>query len=509
MRLLPLATISALSIALGNTAWADITADDVVDNFGALAQASGFDLSMPAIRDGNKVVISEAILRLEFPFEAGFVSVSMPEFVLIEDSGNVSMEYPEQFSMPIQGRFGELGDFGIVFNSLLIGNTFDATGEPGDITYVRTIESQAFSMSDLIVPEMPIFDAELQGTLSDVASTMRVIEGDLIVVETSYQIGSMDTSHRYGIGNEYTNHVIFDETNATLGNLVSQARYTIPASGIDYLNIAKALRNGLSLSGEYSVGESTNHNTNGPVGAPIFDAASVSTNSTAAFSFDVDGISMEATGGKGSMTLLLSELLPMPITIEGDRISMAIKFPVSARAEPQDFRVAMSLEGMTVNEEIWDMFDPSAALPRDAATIAYDFNGTMTSDIDLLNFEQMRAMENSTDIPFALNSLDLSSFTLSGAGASIIGAGSFIFDNNDMDSFDDFPRPEGMGSFVISGANGLIDTLIDMGLMQPEEAMGARMGMSMMGRASGEDEVTSDVEINAEGHIIVNGQRMR
>jgi hypothetical protein len=71
------------------------------------------------------------------------------------------------------------------------------------------------------------------------------------------------------------------------------------------------------------------------------------------------------------------------------------------------------------------------------------------------------------------------------------------------------PRPEGEASIVVSGLNSVFDQLIEAGLLRPDQLMSIRMGLGMGFVATGEDELTSEVEVRSNGGVYVNGQRMR
>ena len=83
------------------------------------------------------------------------------------------------------------------------------------------------------------------------------------------------------------------------------------------------------------------------------------------------------------------------------------------------------------------------------------------------------------------------------------------FDNTDLESFDGMPAPEGEANLKLVGANALIDKLIGMGLVSEDDAMGARMMMGMFTVSAGDDTVTSKIEVNDEGHVLANGQRLK
>ena len=63
---------------------------------------------------------------------------------------------------------------------------------------------------------------------------------------------------------------------------------------------------------------------------------------------------------------------------------------------------------------------------------------------------------------------------------------------------------------TLVGANGLIDKLIQMGFVSDQDAMGARMMMGMLAvPGDAPDTLNSTIEINEQGHIMANGQRIK
>jgi hypothetical protein len=135
-------------------------------------------------------------------------------------------------------------------------------------------------------------------------------------------------------------------------------------------------------------------------------------------------------------------------------------------------------------------------------------NAKVTPFFDFLDPEQQEAAMM-TDVPGELNSVVITELVIKGAGAEITGDGAFTFDNSDLQSFDGFPRPEGQVNFVINGVNGLVDNLILMGLIPEDEAMMPRMMIGMFTTPVGDDMLTSTIEVNSEGHVLANGQRLR
>ena len=72
------------------------------------------------------------------------------------------------------------------------------------------------------------------------------------------------------------------------------------------------------------------------------------------------------------------------------------------------------------------------------------------------------------------------------------------------------PRPTGGIDLKLVGGNGLLDNLVNMGILPEQQSMGARMMMGIFARpGDGPDSLTSKIEINAAGQVLANGQRIR
>jgi hypothetical protein len=177
---------------------------------------------------------------------------------------------------------------------------------------------------------------------------------------------------------------------------------------------------------------------------------------------------------------------------------------------PQEAALGVTLAGFTTAEMLWNIFDPGAVLPRDPLTVSFDLLGQVTPFVSLLDPEAMEQLEMTGGVPGELNALTLSDLVIEGAGGLITAAGDFTFDNSDLESFDGLPRPEGALEIEVAGANGLIDKLIQMGLLPEEDAMGARMMLGMFTvPGDAPDTASSRIEVNAEGHVLANGQRIK
>jgi hypothetical protein len=167
------------------------------------------------------------------------------------------------------------------------------------------------------------------------------------------------------------------------------------------------------------------------------------------------------------------------------------------------------LRDLAVSEMIWGMIDPGAALPHDPLTVAIELSGMGRLFFDMMDPAQAMQATSGSEIPGELESLSLDELTVRGAGAEILGSGAFTFDFADFQTIPGVPRPEGELNLAINGVNGLIDTLVQMGLVPQQQVMGAQMMMGAFARPVGEDMLETKIEITGDGQILANGQRIQ
>ena len=179
--------------------------------------------------------------------------------------------------------------------------------------------------------------------------------------------------------------------------------------------------------------------------------------------------------------------------------------PLDVSPEPQGFEFGFKLADFTISDVIWNLFDPGQQLSRAPATLALDLGGTARLLSDMFDPTALAGSDN----PAELTSLDIRTLLVDMIGARLSGTGSFSFDSTDTSTFDGVPRPEGALDLRLDGANALLDTLVTMGLLPQEQAMGARMMMGLFGVPQEGDAITSKIEVNAEGHVLANGQRLQ
>jgi hypothetical protein len=137
-----------------------------------------------------------------------------------------------------------------------------------------------------------------------------------------------------------------------------------------------------------------------------------------------------------------------------------------------------------------------------------DISGAAQLDVALMDAEQAQALAMKPGFPGKIENLSLNALTIDAVGLNVDGSGEFTFDNADTTTFPGMPRPDGMVTINVTGANALIDNLIAMGLIPADQAMMPRMMLGMFAKPVGEDALQSVIEVK-DGQVLANGQRIR
>lgn len=196
--------------------------------------------------------------------------------------------------------------------------------------------------------------------------------------------------------------------------------------------------------------------------------------------------------------------MPFPVQASIAEYGIGFGMPLATAEAPQPANLKIILDSVSVNEEIWQMFDPMGTLPHDPATVRVALSGMVEMLADLTTPEGADA-----DVPGLPVSAQIDELTIDAVGLKADGSGSVEFDHDDTTSYDGMPAPVGTLTFNVEGANGLIDNLIKMGFVPEDQAMMARMMLGMFAKPTGEDAMSSEIEFREGGAIFANGQRLK
>ena len=497
-------TVLSATVLLAQSVTADVTPDDVWSSFAAYYEATGAQVIGTPEADGADVVVSDSALLYRFPFGVATLRVGLPDLRMTEQSdGTVDLVYPENFDLRFEVDVPSEGAGSLTLAVTQTGYDGSASGSAGDVTFAQSSEGLKIEVKDIDFPEEDI-DFSMVAQTDGYSVTSHVVTGDLVTTTTEMTNGAVDVAY---VLNEPDGGVVSNTGQFGANELKFET--ALPAGGSDVLNLSTALAAGAFLRGSAdSVGGTSETITT--IGNEIFSEQSQTSGRTVSrFSIDADGLDLFAESEGVDFNMLIPELFPFPISGSMSGAVGGYQFPLMPSEDPQDVAMRLDLRDLTISDEIWGLFDPVGDLPRDPVSLNVDVAGTVISDIDLLNFETLESQFLSVSPPISAESITINEISMAAIGASILATGSFTLDNADTATFDGFPRPEGSAILNVSGANGLIDRLVALGVIGQDEAGMARLGMGFIARATGDDAFETRVDVNAEGHVNVNGQRMR
>ena len=275
---------------------------------------------------------------------------------------------------------------------------------------------------------------------------------------------------------------------------------TLPALA-DMTSFQSAMDAGLSLSGTVTNGNGTLTQVSE---SPFFNMNIDGTFSPGGGDFTAsrDGIGYDFNGGRIDLNIGGGPT-PEPIAIGIDTFGLDFAMPIGKAEGTQPFKMQFNLTDLTMSENAWALFDPTAELPRDPATLIIDVTGEAELTEDLFN----QGVLDGRVTPGTLNAVTLNQLRLDAAGVELTGEGGFTFDNSDMSM--GFPKPLGAVDLALEGGNALMDKLVAMGLLPEDQAMGARMMMGLFAVPDGDDRLTTKIEFREDGGLYANGQRLQ
>ncbi len=490
--------VSVIALLCATTATADVTAAEVwadwQENLGLYGE-DGVTIGAETM-DGDTLTVSD--ISLAFEDETVKVTADMGD-MQFKELGDGTVAVTMASSYPITMTNPDSGDIKITVTQT--GMEMIVSGTAADLNYALSADQYAFTVDEIMEDDKKI-KADIRLILNDVAGGYDVKTGEMRDVSYSLSAASLDMLADITPPDTAGDYVTFS---GKIENLLTTAEMTL-ALAENMETPADMFTNGFAMDAAYEYAG----------GNYIFDlkADGEQTSGTASTSAGTLAMKMDQTAISydSSVTDLALSLngasLPFPIEVSMAEYAFGIDMPMSKSEEPADFGLRMNLTDLAVNDTIWAMADPAGAIPHDPATILLDLSGKASLFFDLFDPAQAEAIAEA-EVPGELNALTLNNLQLKIAGVDVEGSGDFTFDNTDKVTFDGMPRPMGDVTVNITGANALIDSLVKMGLLPEEQAMMGRMMMGMFAQSTGDDALTSKLEINKEGHVIANGQRIQ
>ena len=493
---------AVLMTLLSTTAQADVTAEqvwqawqDMSANMGQTITADAEDMS------GDTLTVSGITMSADVPDGA---MVGTIEQVLFKELGDGTVEVTMSPETPITVTTEVEGEepVEVVLHMQLDGMKMIAAGSETDLSYDVGAASVAVVL-DSVAQAGTEVEMAFTVAMNGLAGKYTVTSGALETVATNltadnltFDVAMTDPE----TGGDF-------KMNGEMAAIKSASSATM-APETDFADMAAALKAGFATSGGFTHGK-TNYSFDYKDETSSGKAVGSSDSGGITFAMDGDKLAYGMTSNATDITVSSSDM-PFPeVNAKMGELAFNMLMPVAVTTEPQDFSLLTKIVDLTVSDEIWGMFDPAAVLPRDPATVILDVAGKANWLTDIFAIDP--AAPPSEETPAQIHALALNQLKVTLGGADLSGTGAFTFDNSDMTTVPGMPKPTGSIDLMLVGGNGLLDKLVQMGLLPEEQAMGAKMMMGMFGRTTegAEDTLTSQIEMKEDGSIFANGQQIQ
>ncbi len=499
--------VLGLTVSLSLTAqpaFADLTAQDVWDTWKEQVAIGDLDVSATESLLGGVLTVTD--LQIAGTKGGSGFTVKLPSVTFDErGDGTVSIIFPQAFNIDFESNIEDAGRVTATAASNRSGSKIIASGTPENIALDYGFDTWTISLSQFdIETDKPIPHIDLDLTLADFKGRSNIERGEMRHQSDTMSGASMvynmaitgDDNDLFSLQGELND---LDYTGTTVSPL---------NTAFGFENITQLLGAGLKYTSSFTYKEGTTA-VDLRADSHAFSAQTTSESGTLTTAFDANGLKYSVQGDDATINLS-GDQIPFPIALNMRHMNMNLTAPVSKSDAEQDFALAFGLHDFNVPELLWSLVDPEGGLPHDPATLAFDVSGKLKLFFDLFDETQIAAVEIGNQSPGEINTLDINGLRVSIAGTELTGTGGFTFDNENLETFDGLPAPSGEVNLQLVGANGLITSLADLGLLPDQQALGARMMMGLFTTpGEGEDTLTSRVQVKDNGEIIANGQRLR
>ena len=489
-------TTCIVAIFAASGAMADVTAQQVWDSWKKnLSSNPDMVVTTTSEEAGDGVLVIEGLsVNMTSPDEAFSMTIGDVSFTE-QDAGTVSVQMPDSFLIEVQSSDAD----STLMEISQSGEPIIVSGTPDALAYRISTNRYALSVLEVIQGGEPTLDGDILITLNDLYGNYSVANNDLREIDYIFEIGSVDLLVDITEPNSTDNVVVSGKIAAVQTRADIAAPPEVADPDMMFLD-GFAFAVDTTFDAANLVFDVTDAGTTSRGSAGFGPGASAIAINKDRFDYSVNAsdVAVNITSGD----------LPFPVDLDFAEFETGLAMPLSVTEEPEDFSFNVRLADASISDGIWAMGDPSGTLPRDPITVSLALNGKTKLFFDLADPAQETAREMA-DAPGELHALNIDTLLLSAVGARVSGSGAFTFDNDDYATFDGIPRPLGDATFEINGANALMDNLVAMGLLPADQASMGRLMMGMFARTTGDDQLRTTVEMNDQGHLIVNGQRMQ
>lgn len=482
-------TTGAAFLLSCTTGWAGVTAQDVWNSFETSFDLIGeFDAELR--KTGSSLSITQ--IRLKVPH---FAEAKMAGTITLQETsdGRVEILLPPTIVSTFTSETGTSG----TLNFSQTDMTFFASGSAGAIQYTLAAPEVGFDAS--ILPRDGGSSAEIQIDLENFEGASLFTEGDMLEVDLDYKIETLridaalptPQSPDMTLKSE-SKEIVF----AALGKIPSGFEQPPMNAFFDPdIDFEITLEQGSSFSETVATisGQPTRSQTivNSGRGELIFK------DNAAKVEFRLQDLTSPIEINN----------LPLPmVSSKADEVFVSLQVPLSTSENQPDFTYKINVNGLTVDDALWGIFDPQAIISRDPLNLRLDLTGSGNFALDQLTLPDDMQSLIGEDV---FETMRINAFSLDVAGAALDATGSFVFDHTDKQPGTP-PRVDGKLNVDVSGGFSLLDNLATLGFLSEQQAIGLKFASGFfLTPGPAPDSLKSLVEIKPDGSIYANGQQVK
>lgn len=501
-------TSSALALmAFAMPAMADVTPEEVWQTWVDYFKTSGYEVTEGS-RDlaGETLTLKNVALVAKSPDAT--IEMTIPE-VSMQSTGDGKVRTVYADTMPVKVSGKDVDDkpyeTSLTFN--YPGNEMITSGSKDDMTHDYTFPTLSVKLD-----EMKSGD---EVTKIPVELTLKNSVGSFHTKSDS--TASYDYSHKSESATFTAAADKPEEGKFNLTGSIDGIEMTGKLAGASkdvnmQENLGAALDSGLALDGALKMGPldlafdfANTQDGEEQSGNGTYKTA----NADLTFAMSKDGVTYQINSGKADAVMQVNSL-PFPVTYGMESSTLDLQMPVSKSDTPAPFKVAYSLAGLTLGDEIWNLFDAGKQLPRDPANLDIDVTGNAKVLKNLFDPATLAAAEGAEptagdEAPLEPTDITINQISLKALGASIAATGELKpSETGGMET------PVGKINAKYEGVNGLLDKLGTMGLIPQDQLGGVRMMLAMFARPDGgDDKLATELEFKEGGSVFANGQQVK
>ena len=539
-----LATSAFALIAGAAPLFADVTPAQAWENLQKYYESFGYELATGNVEDaGNTLTVTDFTMTAKA--EEGQTVLGIPKMVF-EQTGDAKVRSVIEGEMSLSSKFqvedydlpeedpeatgeGETADdqtgtdapqpktyeMEMTGTAAMPDNEMLISGTPEDMLYEFNYPSFT---ANIQFPVDPKTEAKMPLTIviNNTKGTQRNTTGDGTATEFDMTAESLNISSDMDIPAEGQGAGGKMNFVADMNALTMKGSGHAPAEKFDLnTQLAQALAAGMRFDGVMTFGGITGtvkaNQDAGPDGGQPKTLDGTFSSGAGEYSMTLasEGMGYKSTADGGKLNLTVSDV-PFPINVSMDKTAIDFLMPVEKSEEAQPYKLVYSIAGLTLDDGIWNLFDPNKQLPRDPANLTIDVAGDALVTKDIFDPASMEAQPDGSggittpEPPAMPKSLKINQIALDMVGAKVDLNGDLTFDEANA-------QPLGKINGSFEGVNGLLDKAVAMGLVPQDQLMGMRMMLAMFAKpVDGQaDKMATEIEFREGGSIFANGQQVK